>query len=215
MKRAGGVLFALCLTLFSLGIAIFAVSYDTDSYHAFQQEHAIVEATGKNQDDLDKVNADIVRYLKTGEPILMTRNFGERECAHMTDVFSLFSLARVLCLLSAAGAAALLIFRKKERNPASASASLCSQAVVFVLLIILAFFAWTQWDTLFTTFHHIFFRNDLWLLNPETDLMIQMMPTPFFVGLAKGIAVRFIVLCLLGQGLWFLAGHRREEESWV
>ena len=133
----------------------------------------------------------------------------------MTDVFSLFSLARLLCLLSAAGAAALLIFRKKERNPASASASLCSQTVVFVLLIILAFFAWNQWDTLFTTFHHIFFRNDLWLLNPETDLMIQMMPTPFFVGLAKGIAVRFIVLCLLGQGLWFLAGHRREEESRV
>ena len=45
--------------------------------------------------------------------------------------------------------------------------------------------------------------------------MIQMMPTPFFVGLAKGIAVRFIVLCLLGQGLWFLAGHRREEGSRV
>ena len=65
-----------------------------------------------------------------------------------------------------------------------------------------------SWQSVFTRFHHLFFRNDLWILNVETDLMIQMMPEPFFMALAKGIAIHFVILSLLGQGVWMLAGKR-------
>ena len=37
-------------------------------------------------------------------------------------------------------------------------------------------------------FHHIFFNNDLWMLNPDTDLLINIVPEPFFMDTAARIA---------------------------
>ncbi len=33
----------------------------------------------------------------------------------------------------------------------------------------------------FVKFHEIFFKNDLWQLDPKTDLLIRLMPEEFFV----------------------------------
>ena len=41
-----------------------------------------------------------------------------------------------------------------------------------------------DFGTLFTRFHLLAFTNDLWLLNPETDLMIRMLPQEFFEKMA-------------------------------
>lgn len=46
-----------------------------------------------------------------------------------------------------------------------------------------------------TTFHQLFFTNDLWLLNPATDLMINLFPEAFFSHLVIRILLWF--LCLL------------------
>lgn len=43
------------------------------------------------------------------------------------------------------------------------------------------------WDL----FHHIFFDNDLWLLDPKTDIMIQMVPQPFFYSAVTRVIVYF------------------------
>lgn len=209
MKRLSGVLFTLLFSLCSLGFSIFSVAYNTSDYHAFQQRFNIEEATGKTQQELDIVNRDIVLYLQTGEPSRMSDHFGERECAHMEDVFGLFSLARVVSLIGIAGASAFLVARCRDQHPQAAYVAWLTQGAVFVLLAGVAFLATQSWETVFTTFHHVFFRNDLWILNVDTDLMIQMMPAPFFMAMAKGIALRFVVGTLLGQGLWTLAGRHR------
>lgn len=206
MKRVSGIAFSLFLLLFSLSISLFSVAYNTKGYRALQQELKIEEATGKTRQELDNINRDIVLYLQTGEPSLMTAHFGERECAHMVDVYALFCFARVVCLASAAGLSALLVARYRDRNPQKMYVSWLVQALIFLLLSALSFFAMQSWQDVFTSFHHLFFRNDLWILNVETDLMIQMMPEPFFMALAKGIAIRFVILSLLGQGVWMLAG---------
>ena len=40
-------------------------------------------------------------------------------------------------------------------------------------------------------FHHIFFDNDLWILDPSTDLLINIVPEPFFMDTAGRIALTF------------------------
>ncbi len=40
--------------------------------------------------------------------------------------------------------------------------------------------ALTGFDRLFTQFHLLSFRNDLWLLDPRTDHLVQMYPLPFW-----------------------------------
>ena len=60
-----------------------------------------------------------------------------------------------------------------------------------VTLIIIA--ACIDFNSLFILFHQIAFTNDLWLLDPRTDLLIRLMPIEFFVSYAAIIG-----------GLWLL-----------
>ena len=52
-------------------------------------------------------------------------------------------------------------------------------------------------DGLFRRFHGLLFTNDLWLLNPKTDLMIRMLPEQFF----QAVAVHAAGWMLAGQAL--------------
>lgn len=56
----------------------------------------------------------------------------------------------------------------------------------------------------FTQFHHVFFNNDLWLLDPKTDLLINMLPEGFFTDFAihmgvifAGMLVVLAVVCIV------------------
>ena len=59
--------------------------------------------------------------------------------------------------------------------------------------------------SLFILFHKLVFTNDLWLLDPRTDLLIRLMPIEFFISYAAIIGG----LWLLGMaGLLILATIR-------
>ena len=68
----------------------------------------------------------------------------------------------------------------------------------------LALWAAVNFDGLFITFHRLAFRNDLWLLNPRTDLLIRLMPETLFIRLGlMGLAVfsagmAVVVLAMMG-----------------
>jgi uncharacterized membrane protein len=56
----------------------------------------------------------------------------------------------------------------------------------------------------------LFFNNDLWLLDPATDVMINMFPEEFFYDMAIGIvwrALLFIALPAAAAIVWL----RREK----
>ena len=46
-------------------------------------------------------------------------------------------------------------------------------------------------------FHQIFFDNDLWILDPATDLLINIVPEPFFMDTALYIVLLFGASMLL------------------
>jgi uncharacterized membrane protein len=43
----------------------------------------------------------------------------------------------------------------------------------------------------------IFFDNDLWILNPATDLLVNIVPQPFFIDIAIFIGALFVSASLL------------------
>ena len=53
-------------------------------------------------------------------------------------------------------------------------------AAVTALIVL----ACIDFDSLFVLFHKVAFTNDLWLLNPQTDLLIRLMPIEFFISYA-------------------------------
>ncbi|NMA04456.1 MAG: DUF1461 domain-containing protein, partial [Clostridiales bacterium] len=83
--------------------------------------------------------------------------------------------------------------------------SVINMLFLFILLLLVKINS----DGCFTHFHAIFFDNDLWKLNPDADILVQMLPESFFYNTAARIAFYFAifltVLGLLGlSGLCFL-----------
>lgn len=188
-------LIAIALILACLLLSITVNAEDSNYYTSFQKKNSISQATGKSYDELAVINEDIVSYIRSGQTKLLEKHFNEKEVAHMIDVYGLFNLANnvmnysfTFILLSLALAIYLKV--KNKLFP------LIRRHIFIILLIIVCFIILisTDFNKYFTIFHEIFFDNDLWILNPETDLMIQMMPINFFIEMSIKIVVYFIIM---------------------
>ncbi len=122
--------------------------------------------------------------------------FGEREKAHMVDVKDLFMQGKVLRDLSVITLLLLVLYMmKKERVWLVGWLSQLLYFFIGAFAVIggLALLFATDFNKYFTMFHEIFFDNDLWLLDPKTDILINMVPEIFFFQTAMLIAAGFII----------------------
>ena len=62
----------------------------------------------------------------------------------------------------------------------------------------------TDFSKYFIVFHHIFFDNDLWILDPSVDMLINIVPEPFFMDTAFFILILYGVLALMVLGISFV-----------
>ena len=116
--------------------------------------------------------------------------FNQKEQQHMADVQDLFRLCRGGGWVCAALVTALAITLRKDFPWRTVSRTLIALLATVTVLIILAC---VDFNSLFVLFHRIAFTNDLWLLNPQTDLLIRLMPLEFFISYAAIIG-----------GIWLL-----------
>ena len=125
--------------------------------------------------------------------------FNDREIAHMEDVRGLFlgGLALRRSSIGLIVVCVVLLFSRKADVRRVLPKMICAgSALFFAVLAILAAIISTDFNKYFIIFHHIFFNNDLWLLNPDTDLLINIVPEPFFMDTAARIAVTYGVSVL-------------------
>ena len=98
----------------------------------------------------------------------------------------------------------LAVKKNKALRKPTAKMFLKTSAVLMGLAGALAFYAFLDFNEFWTMFHHIFFRNDLWLLDPNTDILIMMVPETFFFHLVFRILGGFALGYLLCLGLaWY------------
>ena len=76
--------------------------------------------------------------------------------------------------------------------------------ILIVPLALFGIWAAVDFGSAFTFFHHLLFTNDLWLLDPATDLLIRICPSGMFANLGLRIALRAAVI-LLGLPLLLTA----------
>ena len=69
---------------------------------------------------------------------------------------------------------------------------------------VLAFIISSDFDRYFIKFHKIFFTNDLWMLNPETDKLIRLVPIGFFIDTAMYIGIIFTILLIITIAISYL-----------
>lgn len=81
---------------------------------------------------------------------------------------------------------------------------------VLVALLLFSIIVALNFHAAWFKFHEIFFSNDLWLMDPEKDLMIQMLPEPFFFGMVKRIGLTVLAGMIGLSGLYFIKGDSNE-----
>lgn len=116
--------------------------------------------------------------------------FNQKEQQHMADVQWLFGLCRVIawvCNGVVIFAGATLRRAMSRRIFRRTLLAVLAAVTVIILLAVIDF------DGLFILFHKVAFTNDLWLLDPSTDLLIRLMPIEFFISYAAIIG-----------GIWLL-----------
>lgn len=222
---AAGILCAFCLMLVFLITSVEAVAYWTPGYYEkeYTKYHVLEDLPEMTMEDLLAVTDEMMAFLRGNREDLHVFTtmggehrefFNEREIAHMEDVQGLFlgglMIRRIGLLISIFCLAAAIVWEKGSSSRKSLlkyliPKSLCiGTGAFFAVALAIAGVISTNFSKYFIVFHHIFFDNDLWLLDPRTDMLINIVPEPFFMDTALRIGITFAVLVVFffGMNLW-------------
>lgn len=229
MRRFLLVIFGIALSFLLLLTALQTATFRLQTYRDLDAQYNIQQRSGMDEDNLNTTMADLLAYLYDDREILDTRAvingeeravFNEKEILHMIDVKFLFKLAsagQLLCGVLTVGIAAYLIFKHQFFTRGTGIALLVTALINVILFAILAIMMQSDFTQYFTYFHEIFFTNDLWLLNPRTDVLIQMLPEPVFSTLAMQIGLLYagsmVIVALIGGALCFMNKNRKPANS--
>lgn len=214
-----GLMVAFCLMAVLLITSVEAVVYWNDDY--FEKEYTkyrVLEEVSMEMDDLLFVTDEMMAYLRGNRADLVVNTvvngeerefFNEKEKRHMADVQGLFfgavQLRRGAVILVVMSVAVLLLKKQGElllRMLQWGIGLFIGGMAGLALLVSLDF---TKY---FTYFHLLFFDNMDWYLDPETDLLINIVPEGFFRDTAYRIAALFLAVSFI---LWLGAGLLRRK----
>lgn len=217
--HALGLAAAICVTFVVLITSVEAVVYfDPGFFEKEYTKYNVLERVHMEMDDLLYVTDEMMDYLKGDREDLVVNTivdgeerefFNEKEKRHMVDVQGLFLSAMKLregaALLALLCGAYLLL---KEEGMVLLRMLQWGIGLFIGSMAALAALIATDFTKYFTYFHLIFFDNDDWILNPKTDLLINIVPEGFFRDTAYTIAFLFLGVCLL---LWLAAFFLRKR----
>ncbi|MBI4453714.1 TIGR01906 family membrane protein [Candidatus Woesearchaeota archaeon] len=87
-----------------------------------------------------------------------------------------------------------LHFKHKEKKDSLFSKAIMYSGIANMVLLLILYLLSLNFEWFFTKFHTIFFNNDLWLMNPNVDMLVNLYPGQFWIdGLSKILFVAFIV----------------------
>lgn len=231
LSVATGALVCLAVLLAAagaLGGAVRSAAVDETLYGA-QSRQAVMDAMGLTSDgevtvyigldaqEQDALAAGIAAGMAAESADFALEPLNGREQAHLRDVHVLVLRAQwaaQLCVGIAAGlavAAAWTGARLAKRRRAVALGAVCGAAILVLLAGgLLLMVRSGGFAAAFVRLHEGLFTNDLWLMDPATDVLIRMMPQLFFERAAVSVAARagasFGIVCALLLAVYAVVG---------
>lgn len=215
------VILAILITVFQV-----AVYGDFSFYEKEYVKYEVTEALDMELEDVMDVTHKMMDYL-IGEreelSVVTTIGgqemdfFNEQDRLHMSDVKNLFLgglrvrtwslIGGVLCIL-------FLLLTKADWKRILPDSWLIGMAVYGIAVVVVGIAAARDFTAAFTLFHEIFFTNDLWLFDPNTDYMIRMLPEGFFADMAMRIGSMFaaVMVLITAVCLWIRYRTRKTEK---
>ena len=217
LHRFLGILTAFALMFTLLITSVEAVCYWVPGYyqHEYTKYSVLDNLPSMTMDDLLIVTEEMMAYLRGNRKDLHVKTvmggeyrefFTEREIAHMEDVQGLFLAAvflRRLCLVLIFFCIGTIYLTKGNLRLILPKMLFFGTLLFFGPAAVLGRSISTDFSKYFIVFHHIFFDNDLWILDPSVDMLINIVPEPFFMDTAFFILILYGFLTLLVLGISF------------
>ena len=157
----------------------------------------IEESSNLNKNEL-KANYDyVITYLTQNKeeefnlPTLPSSNNGK---THFKEVKVIFDKLKVMLFFSILISIIGIILNKRHKK---IKYLLTSSIILLIIPIILLIPFLINFDKSFTTFHHIFFKNDYWLFDINTDPIITILPQNFFFHCAILIIILIVIISII------------------
>jgi integral membrane protein (TIGR01906 family) len=219
VRAVVSVAFVLLLPLLLIGTSLRSLVSDRDLILRGFRDNRVSVTTGLDEPQLQRIADAFVAYFQASPGELQmqvvsggqTRPlFNQREMEHMQDVQALVQLFLRLQLVAGAVGilrVALAIF--VDRSPAPIGRELLMSAGLIVgLVVLVGLLSLVDFSGLWTRFHQVAFRNDLWQLDPRTDYLIMLFPEPFWftATLSMAMTVALHTFLIIASGLVLLYG---------
>lgn len=218
------VMFVVALLLTSFQIAIYGDS-EYKFYEREYEKYDVADSLNMEMNDIMDVTDKMMAYLiGEREALSVMTNvdgeyqdfFNEQDRFHMEEVKNLFLgglKIRNILLIGAAALIMLLIFWKTDLFQILKKAFFIALGIFGGLTIVLGGLISMDFNRCFTIFHEIFFDNDLWIFDPDTDYMIRMLPEGFFFDFVIRIGSVFVISLIVFAVLFYLAARYEKRKN--
>jgi integral membrane protein (TIGR01906 family) len=224
----GSIAFIVVLFITSFKFVLYS---DINFYEKEYSKYEVLDDVKMEMKDVLYVTDEMMDYLIDKREDLVVQTivdgqarefFNDREKIHMQDVKKLFMdglMIRRIALAITALSILVLVLIKADFKRIIPRAFQIATVIVAAISGVSAFYISKNFNAVFVKFHLLFFNNDFWILNPETDLMINILPEGFFFDVVKSIGTTFgivlgtllIVSIIITISQWYKDNYVRGE----
>ena len=205
--------FVLLLPLLIIGTSLRGLVTDRDFMLRGFRDNQVALSTGLDEPQLERIADAFVAYFQgpRGQIQLQVTAFGQsrllfndKEVTHMEDVQALIQWFLRLQIVAAGVVLVRLAFAVAfDRAAVPVGRELLwSTGLIVGLVVLIGVLSLIDFDALWTRFHQIAFRNDLWQLDPSRDYLIMLFPEPFWftatLRMATSVALQTLLVAALG-----------------
>lgn len=218
-----GLMFVLALPLFLVTSNV-RVAFNTQLlYEVGFDRHDVESRTGLSSHQLTVAAEQIREYFNSEDDLIKLRiPFGEttkglfleREVLHMRDVKELVSLAyrfqEGLFLFILLFITLGFLVRGSQFSIYARKLLIRGSTVTIILVGTIGLLSLIAFDPLFRLFHELSFSNDLWILDPTRDYLVQLFPLGFWM--ESTVIIGIISIAQAGGIMGLVAIHRLWQE---
>lgn len=222
MKKTLKILIAFLLLVVPSGFILLKTATNLNFYAKTQIKYKVDENTGIEISNLNVIMNKLINYTKGAEIdldfklVIKGENqavFNEREITHMVDVKELYKNVSNLLL---GGFLFTIIFISMYIYKYKFTINIFSEffkVTLFLLsfVLIVTFFVVIDFNRFWFFFHELIFTNDLWLLDPSTDLLINLVPGELFYSLVFQIIIKISSYLIVSNLIVYLIRKKRVD----
>jgi integral membrane protein (TIGR01906 family) len=207
------LVFVLLVPMLIIGTSLRGLVTDRDLMLRGFRDNQVATTTGLDDPQLQRIADAFVAYFQgpPGQIQMQVTAFGQsrplfnaKEVTHMEDVQRLIQFFLQMQLVAAAVVVlrVVVVFASDRASAPIGRELLWSAALMVALVVLVGVLSLMDFDALWTRFHQIAFRNDLWQLDPSKDYLIMLFPEPFWftatLRMATTVALQTLAIAVVG-----------------